>query len=740
MNRFVTLSLVLALAGALAAPAAAQTEVSVRQLIEVPQTTIDALNALGADASISEIQDLLDGANPFQGQLTQFEAVVLSEPRYSGLSGIDGGVPNRLHFFVRDRDAMADDEFAGQTIQIVDDRQISSVLDLRRGDVVQVTGRLNPFFGSGGASWQFTPEDTGSIVIIDQVPPDDPILDPVTVMTSEINEVVAMAGGEDLVQINWDNWNSLNNQYVRLESAIVTDSDQGDGPTETSRPDFAVRSPGEDARVDMFDISLRYRNGCNGTASPCYEIYPDPPYLPREEGNPFIAPPTSAIVDLQGFLVFQGEDAFNIGSPEEAIWNLSPITDDDLTILESPPVIALLTLDFVPTDDFTVQAEVSPGGSSPIAEATLNYRFTNGTEGSVEMTEAGIGTYEAEVPVGDDEGGEFVFLSVTAEDGEGLSSTTDEVYTRVLPDGINDISDIQATPNDVEGPSPFAQVTTAMDLEAVVMSEPDVSEIIVIQDGTEPFSGIFLDYDEAVAQLLARGDRVRITEAEIFEAQGEFTRIAVLPGNIEVIGTDDPYPYIDDFPTGLLDQDPDFAEQYEGMALRFEDVTIVEADAGFGEWSFTSDDEDDAIFGDDLSAAISGGADLFEDGQELGAIQGFWYWSFGSFKLVPEDESDINFDVSTAGGAQAEGTALAPAFPNPTTGAARLTYTLGRSGPVRLEVFDVTGRRVAVVVEAEQAAGPQSATLETAGLAGGLYLVRLTAGDEVRTTKLAVTR
>ncbi len=80
------------------------------------------------------------------------------------------------------------------------------------------------------------------------------------------------------------------------------------------------------------------------------------------------------------------------------------------------------------------------------------------------------------------------------------------------------------------------------------------------------------------------------------------------------------------------------------------------------------------------------------------------------------------------------------AFPNPAASRATVRYTLGAPADVRLDVYDVLGRRVAVLAGGAQAAGVHEATLDTAPLAPGVYVLRLGAGSETRTARLTVTR
>ena len=78
-----------------------------------------------------------------------------------------------------------------------------------------------------------------------------------------------------------------------------------------------------------------------------------------------------------------------------------------------------------------------------------------------------------------------------------------------------------------------------------------------------------------------------------------------------------------------------------------------------------------------------------------------------------------------------------PPSPNPTHGTIRLSFDLPRSGPARLEVFDLSGRRVGQVMDATLAPGRYVRAWDARDASGravasGLYLVRLRAsGGEV---------
>jgi hypothetical protein len=77
------------------------------------------------------------------------------------------------------------------------------------------------------------------------------------------------------------------------------------------------------------------------------------------------------------------------------------------------------------------------------------------------------------------------------------------------------------------------------------------------------------------------------------------------------------------------------------------------------------------------------------------------------------------------------------ARPNPFRSATTLHWRLGRAAHVNLSLFDLQGRRVSTLVDADRAAGEHTLSLDGAGLAAGVYLCRLEA-DGARVVRRAV--
>ena len=94
----------------------------------------------------------------------------------------------------------------------------------------------------------------------------------------------------------------------------------------------------------------------------------------------------------------------------------------------------------------------------------------------------------------------------------------------------------------------------------------------------------------------------------------------------------------------------------------------------------------------------------------------------------------------TAGEGDGAAAGLAIAVANPLRGAATVRFETGAAGPARLEAFDLLGRRVALLADGVVSGAEQTATLDAAGLAPGVYVLRLTAGAGTLARTVTVVR
>ncbi|HLA62820.1 MAG TPA: T9SS type A sorting domain-containing protein [Rhodothermales bacterium] len=79
-------------------------------------------------------------------------------------------------------------------------------------------------------------------------------------------------------------------------------------------------------------------------------------------------------------------------------------------------------------------------------------------------------------------------------------------------------------------------------------------------------------------------------------------------------------------------------------------------------------------------------------------------------------------------------------MPNPVAGSGLVRYVLPTAGVVRVALYDVLGREVALLADGEQGAGRYDVALDAGRLAPGAYLVRLTAGGATLVRRVTVAR
>jgi len=78
--------------------------------------------------------------------------------------------------------------------------------------------------------------------------------------------------------------------------------------------------------------------------------------------------------------------------------------------------------------------------------------------------------------------------------------------------------------------------------------------------------------------------------------------------------------------------------------------------------------------------------------------------------------------------------------PNPFNPETTIAFELARAQRVTLKVYDLAGREITTLVDADLTAGPYRQTFRADGLASGTYLCRLQAGDFTATKKLLLVR
>lgn len=115
-------------------------------------------------------------------------------------------------------------------------------------------------------------------------------------------------------------------------------------------------------------------------------------------------------------------------------------------------------------------------------------------------------------------------------------------------------------------------------------------------------------------------------------------------------------------------------------------------------------------------------------------LDGFWDWMALDYMavVVPSTGVGLNDDTDTRPGA----TRLGRAYPNPFNPETTVPFELGEMGPIRLSVYDLTGRKVRILADGTFHAGLHEVRFKAEGLASGVYLIRLETVGGAQSTKL----
>jgi hypothetical protein len=83
-----------------------------------------------------------------------------------------------------------------------------------------------------------------------------------------------------------------------------------------------------------------------------------------------------------------------------------------------------------------------------------------------------------------------------------------------------------------------------------------------------------------------------------------------------------------------------------------------------------------------------------------------------------------------------DGYSLHQNYPNPFNPSTTIRYALPKTARVKLSIYDMLGREISVLVNEVQSAGWKEATWNVRGIASGMYVYRLTAGEFNQTRKM----
>lgn len=737
--------------------------------------TLRDLNHYDDLTSVSQIN-----SHPLANDTVRFTAVVISNPLNSGLASIvdvttpDGEelrVPGRIHVFVVDTTAASEGK-DGMYMHIVRGSTVSgnfapsyeALLTAQVGDIIQVTGRLT-FFGFVA---QFDPLPTSDgVELLGNVQESffshlEDLLEPTVISISDINEETEPGSG--LHSMKLGEYSKYANRYVRFEQVEA----------------FASSSFAEGSRFNMLftdgnsflytrDTSLRFRN--DGAR---YEDT-SPTFNFREE--PFTPPPSGALVNTGGFLLANENDGFNVEG-SEAMFGFAPMDDSDMEVIGNPPLFASYSISSSrpATDEpVTISVQALPAAEDEeIGSVNVVYSSTGAQDEVTEaMTDAGDDTYEFTFPTFEDHAvvsfridaattvdfeGQDIDITARLRDGDITADSDDPVKMQFLVGDIDRVLVLNRTATERFGFSPLVNMDDPIDMNITGTVVADSSDgFVVIHDSNEKWSGIVLGVgDDPDLNALKRGDKINITQGDVV-SDFDNTYLRVLEFDILTETESDIESLIPVVNVTDLSNSFDRGKPYFGMLVRLEDTYVFTnnadgPDSDFGEWAIAQQEDSTVTLRVNNNLGINpvrignnipdGFNATIIEGVELESILGVLHYSFGDSKLALRGREDITTkDGQTLTSIYAEELQpneykLSQNYPNPFNPTTNINYVMPEQAHVRITVYDVLGREVAMLVNEVMSAGTHTVNFDAARLSSGMYIYRMEAGSKILTNKM----
>ena len=186
-------------------------------------------------------------------------------------------------------------------------------------------------------------------------------------------------------------------------------------------------------------------------------------------------------------------------------------------------------------------------------------------------------------------------------------------------------------------------------------------------------------------------------------------------------------------PPHILDYSPTFAETTLdiGDSLSFAvEVLDYDGDPTLTSWLINGEhvaDGDSFLF---IAGPEYAGYDTIQVAVTdfIDTTSHYWYVQVGPAS-VPFGDGDNSLPKQFA---------LQDNYPNPFNTSTLIRYQLPRACHVRLEIFDISGRKVATLVDEKQRAGYKAVLWDANAAATGFYFYRLSAGDSSDTKKMVL--
>jgi len=481
----------------------------------------------------------------------------------------------------------------------------------------------------------------------------------------------------------------------------------------------------------------------------------------RDPASTYANPVVGTIIDtIRGMITTVS------GAENERGYRLAPLYPTDMKIGKILPSLTTHTRTPIivsPSDTakISVRAFRQTGGSR-LERVLLRRSINNGPFVIDTMRMVGNdSTYHASIPP--QAANAFAKYFVSAVDSAGNSQilassafggverdTSKGIFFYTVLNRPLTIYDVQWTPF-LNGRSPYVgAVVTIPGIVTADSSDLRTSPISTAQGGTNAWyiqtgnsawNGLWLFGADSTLARLKKGDSISV--AGTVQENFDVTRLGFIQHPVTVHSTGRPLPQPVVLTTGVFDRTvgngTPAAEQWEGMLVRFNNVTIISIDPTFAdptEYEFATTGSGSILVRRDGMNTFSNvrgdttlGNKIFFLGDKFSFVQGIMFYANNRYKFVPRGNTDFGtyttsvvarHDAITPGSFE-----LAQNYPNPFNPTTTIQFDLPRAGMVRLSVYNMLGQEVRVLLDEHKSAGRYSAQFDARQLPSGVYFYRI---------------
>ena len=624
-------------------------------------------------------------------------------------------------------------------------------LGLNAGDIIRLRGYIDEFPSSSMASYtEFVPVTQnfilsttmpdGPLEILGHKTPPPPI--PVT-------PALFMNGAYPSGKVTFSTGEALEDCYVQMTNLKVS------AIVNSTNGTFAVQDA-QGNEVAMLDASTWFSLRGHANAASTY-----------------IMPNIGQVVDtIRGYI------STNSGSEAARGYRINPCYRGDVVFGKVFPGVSTHRRNPValtPTDTAVVSIKAfkqSGAGAATVKKVILKYSLNNGPwipdtmvgpaadsswTGSIPPEPANTFVKYFCVAI-DTVGSTSIYAS--AAGGSAFSDTSQGFFFYTVLNRPTTIYDVQYTPYTNGYSGLLGAVVT---INGVVTA--DTSNLSLtsngttpwyIQNGNSPWNGIWVSGIDTLLSPIHLGDSVSVTgtvQEYLNGTTGSVGRVTRI-GNASAVsklgsGKALPNPVISTTNSFNASNGSPAAEPYEGMLVRFNNVTVTDTAPTFS-------DKTEFIINDGSGPVVVRGSDgknkysntpgdtvygktILKPGDRFTYVQGIIYFSFNQYKLVPRGNSDFgayNTAVSRVGDAVPSTFALSQNYPNPFNPSTKIEFDIPKSGNVSLKIYNLLGQHVATLFEGHSIAGHFVVTFDAGHLASGMYIYRLNSSAGALTKKM----